>query len=457
MTISRSFLFSLLLAALPACGQDTAPAVPAPAVSSPAVSLPANLDQGEDRMLTPPPVSGQAYPLSAPSEGRSNYLRGGVTGSASYSDNVLGSSSSVPISDVSYSVWPTISLDQTTTRLHTVLSYAPGFTFYERLTSRNEADENVSLTGQYRLSPHVTLSLTDAFQKSSSVFNQPDQGLGIAVSGSAENVNNSIVAPLADRLNNTGNVALSYQFSADAMVGASGTFSNLHYPDPSQVPGLFDSASRSGSMFYSYRVGRQHYLGVTYQYQDLLAYAPEGINQTQTDAALFFYTFAPSPAFSLSLFGGPQYYTSGAQFIAVGQPPAPASTAWIPAAGGSLNWQALHTGVALSYSHTVASGGGLVGAVKLDSASASIRQQISRNLSASLAGAYGNNGVLSLAVLGGHTISASAGLQRQIGDHFNVQAGYTRLHQDYSGLTLNPDTNREWVSVAWQFARPIGR
>jgi hypothetical protein len=456
MRVSRSFLFSLLLAALPAFAQDSASTAPVPAVSSPAVSMPVNLDQGEDRMLTPPPVSGQAYPLSAPSEGRSNYLGGGVTGSASYSDNVLDSASSVPISDVSYSVWPTISLDETTTRLHTVLSYAPGFTFYERLTSRNEADQNVSLTGQYRLSPHVTLSLADAFQKSSNVYNQPDQGLAVGVSGAAQSVNNSIIAPLADRLNNTGNVGITYQFSANAMVGASGTFSNLHYPNPEQVPGLFDAASRAGSAFYSYRAAKQHYFGVSYQYQELLSY-PVSTNETQTDGVLLFYTYVPAPGFSFSFFGGPQYYNSGSQFIATNQPIIAPSHAWTPTAGGSVNWQSLRTGIAVSYSRSVSSGGGLVGAVEFDSANASVRQRITHNLNASLAGYYANNGVLSIASLGGHSISGSAALQRQIGEHFNLQAGYTRLHQDYSGFTANPDTNREWVSVAWQFARPIGR
>ena len=34
----------------------------------------------------------------------------------------------------------------------------------------------------------------------------------------------------------------------------------------------------------------------------------------------------------------------------------------------------------------------------------------------------------------GHTISGTASLQQQFGQHINVQLGYTRLHQDYSGV-----------------------
>ena len=455
--VGLALLAGVLLSSQPGWSQQDKPAVPAPAVSGSLISMPMNTDSGEDRMLTPPPVSGGSYPISLTSEERSNYLRGGVTFNTAYSDNVLGATSNTPVSDVSYSIWPTIALDETTSRLHTILTYAPGFTFYQRTTSRNEQDQNLSLSLQYRLSPHVTVSLADGFQKSSSVFNQPEQGLAGAVSGAAQSANDSVVAPLADRLSNNGNAGITYQFSANAMVGASGTFSNLHYPNPTEVPGLYDAASRAGSAFYSYRLAERHYVGVTYQYQQLLSYPTQGTNQTHTDGAFLFYTFYPAPTFSFSLFGGPQYYSAGPQYLGTTQPVVPASSAWTPAAGGSLNWQSRLTGMAFSYSHTVSGGGGLIGAVKLDSATASLRQQLTRNFSASLAGGYANNGVLSVASLGGHSISGSGALQRQVGEHLTLQAGYTRLHQTYNFISANPDTNREWVAISYQFARPLGR
>ena len=133
-----------------------------------------NPDTSGDRMVTPPPVSGQAYPVMLTSEGRSNYLQLGLVFTGAYSDNVLGSAAGgKPVSDQSYSIGPMISLDETTPRMHTVLSYAPGFTFYQHTSSRNEADHNASIEFEYRLSPHVTFSATDSFQKSSNVFNQP--------------------------------------------------------------------------------------------------------------------------------------------------------------------------------------------------------------------------------------------------------------------------------------------
>lgn len=460
MRISNSFWIGMiLLSGLPLWPQQSqSQQAPVPAAANaPLFAGAQNSDDTGSRMLTPPPVSGESYPTAFASEERANYLRGGVTFNSAYSDNVLGGLSATPVSDVSYSLWPTVALDETTSRLHTVLTYAPGFTFYQRTSAYNQADQNLSLDVQYRMSPHVTVSVRDAFQKSSDIFNQPDQGLDLTVSGSAQAANQTVIAPLADRLSNTGNAGISYQFSANAMVGASGTFTNLHYPNPAEVPGLFDAASRGGSAFYSYRVSKENYIGVTYQYQDLLSYPAGGTNQTQTHSALFFYTFYPTAKFSLSFFGGPQYYSEAPQFLTAGQAPLPGAQSWTPAAGASLNWQAPHTALSLSYLHTVSGGGGLIGAVQLDSANASVVRQITHSVSASFSGQYANNAVLSLGSLGGHSIAASAALQRQVGQHVKLQGGYTRLHQDYSFFSLNPDTNREWVSISYQFARPLGR
>ncbi len=416
-----------------------------------------------DPMLTPPPVSGQSYPTSPTSEERSNYLRGGVAFTSAYTDNALGSVTGHPVSDVSYSVAPTLALDETTTRLHMLLTYAPGFTFYQRISSRNEADQNASIDFQYRLSPHVTFSARDSFQKSSNVFNQPDLASAETVSGGAQVPNFSVIAPIADRISNFGNVGITSQFAANGMVGASGTFANLHYPNATEVPGLSDSSSQGGSVFYSFRAAKIHYVGVTYEYQRLVSNPTEGQNETQTHAVLFFYTLYATSRFSLSLFGGPQHSDT----VQPPQPPLQVQPtplrAWTPAAGASLSWQGRLSSLAVSYSHIISGGGGLFGAVHMDSASASIRQQFTRNLGGSLAGSYVQNDVLGSVLLGGyngHTVSGTASLQQQFGGHINLQLGYTRLHQDYSNVTvlsLTPNTNREFVSVSYQFSRPMGR
>jgi hypothetical protein len=412
--------------------------------------------QDQSRMLTPPPVNGQAYATTPEVETRSNYLNAGLRFSTAYSDNVLGGITPNPVSDVSYSIWPTLALDETTPRLHSVLTYSPGFTFYQRTSARNEMDQNVGLDLQCRLSPHVTASVRDSFQKSSNVFNQP--GLfSEGVYGSPQVPTLAVIPPLADLLSSTANAELTYQFSATGMIGASGTFTNLHYTNPAEVPGLYDSSSRGGSAFYSHRLSKKHYVGAMYQYSHILAYPVGAQSEVQTHTIFGFYTLYLKPNLSLSLSGGPQHAD-------VTQLPLLAFSSWSPAATASLGWQGRHTTFAASYSRIVTGGGGLIGAFHSNSANASARWQLARTWNIGAAGNYAIYKTLTpfffLANPGGHTVSGTVSLQHQISEHFNAELGYTRLHQTFNGISLisaNPDMNREYISISYQFTRPLGR
>jgi hypothetical protein len=407
-------------------------------------------------MLMPAPISGDGYSMGFTSETRSNYLRGGLTFGTAYDSDATTGTNGKPIGEMSYSIWPTISLDQTRSRLHWVLNYSPGFTFYQKTSGLNQADQNLGVNLSYRLSPHVTISARDSLMKTSDVLNQPTSDLASPVSGGVAVPNNSVIAPLADTLTNNANVSMTYQFSANGMIGASGTFTNLHYPNEAQVPGLYDSSSRGGSAFYNHRLSKMHYIGATYQYQMFLAYPTVGQSETQTHSIYLFYTVYLRPTLSISVFGGPQY--SNTQQFGV-----PTMTGWTPAGGASMSWQGKLTSFAASYSRSINSGGGLSGAVEASTASGSFRRQLTRMLSISVGGSYASNDVLDALPAfnnGGQTISGSASVQRQLGEHFNLQAQYTRLHQSYSeiaAISNIPDRNRVALNISYQFSRPLGR
>lgn len=434
-----------------------------------AVPAQSDLTQGiaahpEDRMQTPPPVGVQSYPVTFSSEERSNYLRYGAVFTTAHTDNAVFGISKTPVSDVSYSIAPTISIDETTSRLHWLATYAPGFTFYQRISQYNEADQNAVLQITFRLSPHVTFSAEDRFQKSSNVFNQPNLGSDLAVSGGTGVPNLSVIAPTASRLSNVGSVGFTYQYALNQMVGASGMFTNLDYPNPSQVPGLYNSSSQAGSGFYSLRISKMHYIGVTYQYQRLMAYPTGGQSETETHAALFFYTLNnPLAHFSVSVFGGPQYSDSVVPPTPPAQPSLLEVKSWDPAAGASFSWQGRLTSLAVSYSRVIAAGGGLVSAVHTDDASGIIRRQLMKKLSGALNAEYAQNRLIAGSFGGsenGHTVSGTASLQQGFGQHLNVAIGYTRLHQSYGQIAViaaEPDTNREFISISYQFSRPLGR
>ncbi len=419
----------------------------------------------ESQMQTPPPVSNQAYSMDPGSEARSNYLHTALVLNTAYDDNVLPEAGTAPISDVSYTISPTIMLDQTTSRLHETFTYRPGFTFYQHNSYLNEVDQNLALDFQYRLSPHLTASVTDTLRKSSTAFNELYALSGGAISGSAQSSLNPVFAPTAAQLNNSANAALSYQFSRDSMFGASGAFTILHYPNPSEAQGLYDSNSRGSAAFYSHRLSRAQYVGVTYQFSTILSSLPssESKAQAQTNSAtlthtvFLFYSLYLSPNLSISISSGPEYFD-------VSQYPFPPIRSWTPAAMVSMGWQGRRTGFAARYSHIVSGGGGLQGAFNSNSVGASARWQMARTWTAGSAASYSiNKNVSKFASQsnpGGHTISGAVTVQHPINDRLKMEFGYMRLSQSYANIasvSSAPNANREYVSISYQFARPLGR
>lgn len=104
-----------------------------------------------------------------------------------------------------------------------------------------------------------------------------------------------------------------------------------------------------------------------------------------------------------------------------------------------------------------------MGPVLLDSGSGTIRQQLTQRLTASIGGGYAQNQVIGSFLpsgSNGHSINGIASLEQQFGQHFNVQLGYTHLHQSYGGIPVIssfPNTNREFFSISYQFSRPLGK
>src|SRR5438552_13823036 len=402
-------------------------------------------------MVTPEPASIEGYSMEFTSEGeRSNYLRGGLKFGSSYSDNIAPSGGQ-PISDFSYSVWPFITLDQKRSRLSWHLSYSPGFTFYQKATAYNESDHNLALALKYRLSPHVTFEVENHFSKTSNFLNQnKNVAAEPSVTAPAKIL---VIAPIADQLRDTSSAQLSYQFSPNGLIGATGTCSELNYPTQSQAPGLLDSTSSTGEFFYTHRLSGKHYIGATYDYANLLSH-PNGI-RTETHSVLPFYTLYLNSATSFSVFAGPEHSGSrGNELAPVGQ--------WSPAVGGGFGWRRERTSLAVNASRRVSGGEGLASAVQSLDGNASVRQQLSPSTTIGLNANYSVNKALRLlpSTSNGHLVSGTVSFERRLGTHFGFDVAYTRLHQTYNNIAAishSPDVDHVLVSISYHFERPLGR
>lgn len=437
--MNRNFAFTVLLLAslsVSAAAQTMGAGVPAGGSDQP--------------MMAPPPVSAGGESVAFTSEmEKSNYLRGAINFQGAYNDNVL--SSTPAEGDVSYTISPSLAFDMNRSRLQWQLNYAPGFTFYQKFTQENQVDHVFSTDLKYEMSPHVSLTLDDNLSKTPSFSGvlQPDTATTTLQPPVA-----AVVPPLTSTLTNNGVGQISYQFAPNSMLGVGGNSSVLYFLGDTSLPGLFDSTAYGAQAYYSRREAGRHYFGAQYAFEDIVAH-PINI-ETQVHSFTGFYTFYFGRRVSLSLFGGAQHSeTQGGGF--------PSLAGWSPTEGGGLNWQGTHNSFALNVSRSISTGGGLVSATHSYMGDAAFRHEFTTHLTASLRSDYTSRQVIQTAGLGdtnGHTFVFSGSLQRSLGQHLSAELGYSRINQHYQNIgaiSNNPDSDRGWVTISYEFERPLGR
>jgi hypothetical protein len=160
---------------------------------------------------------------------------------------------------------------------------------------------------------------------------------------------------------------------------------------------------------------------------------------------------------SLSVTGGPQHYS------AIHSPTPPVS-GWSPTFTISSGWHRQSVSLAGNFSRTVTGGGGLLGAYRSTSGALGGRWQISPNWSSGVSASYASNSsatpTLAPSSPGGHSLVASASLERPIAPRLRARFQYDRIQESYSqiqAIAVNPSSNRESVTLIWELRRPLGR
>jgi hypothetical protein len=429
-------------------------------------------------MMTPPPVSGIPYANAAASDEAPNVLSARVSANAAYIKNVVQTQTAPPappaspVNDDTFSLYPTFTFARSTLRQQAIATYSPSFVFYQHTTALDTINHGASLTYQDRLSPHVTFNAEDFFYRTSDVFDQSSVFSGGGVSGSSQTSATTIIAPFAQQLTNLAHAFFSYQFARDGMIGGGGSDQVVDFPAPSSSAGLANSntglanSNETGAWaFYNRRISRTQYMGFSYQWTRTAAQATsqqQATGQrrdTQINSLLPFYSFYFTKTASVSISGGAQHVS----VTSPDSPGLPASNSWLPEADVSVGYQGKRGNLAASYSRTITSGQGLLGAFNTNAASLAGGWNLFRTWIASLSLSYAStsNATPQISTFaGGNTVSGQASITHTFRESLIVRAGYERLHQDYPVTTIVsaiPDTSQVYGTITYQFSKPLGK
>jgi len=441
--------------------------VPAPALSG-IVGMETELGDPSDTNMPHIPsfLGGQGSQLVLTTEmERSNYLRGGINISEGYNDNAL----LTPVAQEgnnTFSVFPNIALAQSTPRMRWSLDYAAGLTVNQRLSSQNQGSQNLTFESIFRLSPHVSLHAAENFNLVAGIFGASTASEFQPGSGGS---NNTLITPVTNQRWSQTVVEANYHFAPKDVVGASGSFSDLHYSEvvsssTSAPVNLTNTQTTSGTAFWLHELFRNDWAGFSYRFQRI-TYDPNGETKVHTFA--FANSVNVSKGFHISGFIGPEY-SENQGLVATGSGAGQLSTVsgWSFAGGLEGGWQSAHTSVSAGYSKQVTTGLGVLGAVRLQNIHAAVRREIFPRWTIDALAAYGDNQALTLA-LATNATSINTGtfgvmLERSIVRSLGLQIGYFHDLQDQSGSAnpaenFNADRNRFFVTLSYQWAKALGR
>lgn len=408
----------------------------------------------DTRMMTPPPVSRDAYPVAVGVESRSNYLDGGFAFTAAYTDNLVGVDTTKPTSDETYAFMPTVSLDRRTPRQGESLQYSAGFNLYQHTSQFNGISQNGTGAYRFHISPYAVVVLSDTFWQNSNLYNQTNPFVGGGVPSGPGSSNSVLIAPFADQLQNFSSAGINYQYGKNAMIGGSGSYSFSNFSNASNSKGLYDANSTGFGAFYSRRLAPSQYVGVTYQFDKFVTHPVS--TYTLTHMVFGFYTHYFTNSFSFSILAGPEEYDSWSPTFAK-------QGHWIPAGQGSFGWQTLRTNLVASFTHNVSGAPGFIGAYHANMASLSGRFMFVRRWSVGASGYYSLLNPVDAADaygISGHTIGGGVDVQHAITERLVAAAGYQHFHETYANIpavSSFPNSNRVYLSLSYGFHRPLGR
>ncbi len=387
---------------------------------------------------------------------RSNYLRGGVNVGAVYDSNPLLVSSGAG-SNTSESIFPNIKIDETSSRMRWTLGYAGGLTVNQKFTSQNQDSQNVNFDSQFRLSPHVNLRVAENFSMTTGFF---DAGNGADIVASSGGPNASLITPLATQKSDTTTVETNYHFALNDLIGASGSFSDSHFSNVAGGTQLANTQTAAGSAFWLHQLFHGDWGGVSYRF-DRITFNPSG--ESQIHSFLAVNTLNISNRFTLTGFVGPQYSDNQGLVPVTAQPTQ--SNEWSVAGGAEGGWKDQHTSLSAGYSRTISDGGGLLGAVRLQTVHGNFRRQLTPGWAVAVIASHGTNQSLTVPFATSansiNLTSAGISLERNVGKSVGFRMGYTHDFQQQFGVpgstqTLDANRNRVFVTLSYQWAKPLG-
>jgi hypothetical protein len=415
------------------------------------------------QLARPPALPGEITPPAMGEEtSKTDVFVTGIRIAEEFEDNALSDNRNKQ-SNLMSLVEPELGWKLSHPRIDWNLSYQPGLVRSHPLQAYNSRSQLLDASMRLRLSKRFAMRLRNSFLESKNPFDrlrQPELASGFGI---LDRPNDSILVPTARKMSEQAGVDLTYALGPHTIAGVSGSFFNVKYgaaAGNAGAPQYFDNtSSRNGHGFYSHHLTRRTWIGFDYNVQKLM-FSGTG-SQTLIHSVFYTHAFSLTPSMRISMFAGPERSTTHvvSPLLTAGAGiEAGRFSNWTWAGGATYEWARARTSLMATTFHKVSDGGGVLGAVKLSSATLEFHRQFTGRWTVELAASYDYNRPLTGNLRALSYASASGGVTRMLGQNLSLDVRYGRVWQAGSGtLAYSADHNRVSTSLAYDFSFPLGR
>ena len=381
----------------------------------------------------------------------------GLRMSEEFDDNTLSNNLDKRASVVTI-LEPHVGWTLANSRAQWMLDYRPGFSNGYPISIYDSRSQLFDTTLQLQPAKRLKVRLRESFLSSKNIFDQLEQSELASGSSVLDRPNSSVFIASRETNEQVGG-DLTYALTRRTAIGAGGAFYAVTYKSAVDAQELNNAKSIGTHVFLSYRSSRHNLAGLEYNFQNLTT--QQGRSHALVQGLLYTDSILIRPDMSFSFFIGPQHLRlSGTRAGSAVESEMPLQACWSWSGGGNYTWSGARTTLTVGISRRISDGAGVQGIVRLSSATAELRRQLTKQWKGRLLVSGDRNSPIATDSMALSYLSFAAGLSRTLSQRLSLEFQYWRTHQTGSALELTSllaDHNRVAVSFVYDVKGPLQR
>jgi len=375
-----------------------------------------------------------------------------VGASGFYDDNVLAAAKP-RVADEAMSFDAHLGITKRSKRLVVNFGYSPFFTLYRTVSQYDRINHTGSLDMTYQWTSRIVLGVHETFSYQNGIYPSLT-GQEITAGPAAPIPVDNIVVPYTTRtLYNMPGLDLTFAKSRRTSLSLSGVYSELKFGYKIAGQPLYNSNGINGGMSFQHTLTAHFDAGMSLLYQNTSYQGGQVFGnrlRTEVESAYLTLAYRVSSSISVRVFGGPQYLRT----LGLASTKGRIGGTLVASEGANISKRVRSTAVDLAYQRAVNSSGGVYTSVISTTATLGVRRRLVGRWEAGANAGVAREDASIFQLGNGKTdgLLAGASITRPVARGSMFHISYFNVHEMSRGtLPISDNFNRNQVSVGFDY------